>query len=94
MSNNETRLKRLAYRSRYTGTKETDVFLGQFAERHMPALTPALLDEYEALIENADPDLYMWISGRTPVPARWDTPIMRLLQSLTVDRANFTSTRR
>ena len=82
----ETRIKRLAYRSRYTGTKETDVFLGQFAVRHLHTLSPEMLDEYEALIENADPDLYLWISRRAPVPARWDTPIMRLLQSLTVDR--------
>lgn len=94
MSIDETRLKRLAYRSRYTGTKETDVFLGMFADIHMPDLTPEMLDEYEALIENADPDLYLWISGRAPVPTRWDTPIMRLLQSLTVDRPDTSSTRR
>ncbi len=94
MSNDEHRLKRLAYRSRYTGTKETDVFLGMFADIHMADLTEEMLDEYEALIENADPDLYLWISGRAPVPARWDTPIMRLLQSLTVDRPDASSTRR
>lgn len=80
------RRKRLAYRSRYTGTKETDVFLGRFADRYLPTLDPARLDEYEALIDNADPDLFLWISGRTPVPDRWNTETMRLLQSLAVAR--------
>ncbi len=80
------RRKRLAYRSRYTGTKETDVLLGYFATHFLPTLDAALLDDYEALIENADPDLYLWISGRAPVPEQWDTPVMTLLQSITVDR--------
>lgn len=80
------RRKRLAYRSRYTGTKETDVLLSHFAERYLPTLALPMLDDYEALIENADPDLFLWISGRAPVPDRWDTEVMRLLQSLTVDR--------
>ena len=76
----EVRIKRLRYRSTYTGTKETDVLLGQFAARHLAELSPEMLDQYEALIDNSDPDLFMWISGRKPVPAEWDTEIMTLLQ--------------
>ena len=64
----EIRIKRLIYRSRYTGTKETDLLLGSFATRHLDTLDETLLADYEALIENSDPDLYMWISGRKPVP--------------------------
>lgn len=80
MNSPDTRIKRLLYRSSYTGTKETDVLLGQFAKRHLAELSPEMLDQYEALIENSDPDLFMWISGRKPVPAQWDTPLMKLLQ--------------
>jgi antitoxin CptB len=76
----DVRIKRLLYRSSYTGTKETDVLLGQFASRHLSELSPELLDQYEALIENSEPDLFMWISGRKPVPAEWDTEVMALLQ--------------
>jgi len=76
----DVRIKRLRYRSNYTGTKETDVLLGQFATRHLAGLSPDMLDQYEALIENSDPDLFMWISGRKPVPPEWDTEIMALLQ--------------
>ncbi|MEH6755299.1 MAG: succinate dehydrogenase assembly factor 2 [Alphaproteobacteria bacterium] len=81
----DIRIKRLIYRSRYTGTKETDILLGSFAARHLAELEESLLDEYEALIENSDPDLYMWMSGRKPVPAEWDGEIMRLLKTFKID---------
>ena len=81
----DIRIKRLIYRSRYTGTKETDILLGSFAARHLAELEELLLDEYEALIENSDPDLYMGMSGRKPVPAEWDGEIMRLLKTFKID---------
>ena len=81
-SPHEVRLKRLIYRSKYTGTRETDTLLGSFAERYLVHLTPAQLDQYEALIENSDPDLYMWISGQKSVPAEWDNEVMALLRSV------------
>ncbi len=81
MEPEDVRIKRLRYRSTYTGTKETDVLLAQFAARHLAELSPEMLDQYEALIENSDPDLYMWISGRKPVPPEWDTPVMAMLQN-------------
>ncbi len=78
----EVRLKRLAYRSKYTGTKETDTLLASFVDRHLAHLTPQQLDQYEALIENSDPDLYMWISGQKPIPKQWDNEVMALLRSV------------
>lgn len=80
MESRDVRIKRLRYRSTYTGTKETDVFLSQFATQHLAELSDELLDQYEALIENSDPDLFMWISGRIPVPPEWDTAVMALLK--------------
>jgi antitoxin CptB len=80
----DVRIKRLRYRSSYTGTKETDVLLGHFAARYLAELSPQLLDQYEALIENSDPDLFMWISGRKPVPPEWDTEIMALLKDFRI----------
>ena len=47
----EDRIKRLIYRSKYTGTKETDLILGTFARQSLAKLEDPLLDEYEALIE-------------------------------------------
>ncbi len=84
MEPRDVRIKRLLYRSSYTGTKETDVLLGQFAKCHLASLPPHLLDQYEALIENSDPDLFMWISGRKPVPPEWDTAVMSLLKNFRI----------
>ncbi len=75
----EYRRKRLIYRSHHTGTHETDLLLGRFADAHVPGMTARDLDDYEALIDNADPDLWNWISGRVAVPAAYDTPVFRSL---------------
>ena len=84
MESHDVRIKRLRYRSSYTGTKETDVLLGEFASRYLADMSADLLNQYEALIENSDPDLYMWISGRKPVPAEWDTEVMALLKNFRI----------
>lgn len=59
----QTRLKRLLYRSWHRGCKETDIVLGNFAERHLQALAPEMLDTYEALLEENDWDIWGWITG-------------------------------
>ena len=86
METRENRLKRLRYRSKYTGTKETDAMLGAFAERHLDDLPDHLLDQYEALLENDDPDLYQWITGQRPVPAARDDEIMAMLKNFRVSK--------
>lgn len=83
----DIRRKRLIHRSRYTGMKETDLLLGAFASRHVPEFDAAQLDQYEALLAtNEDPRIYAWAIGRDPVPAEFDTPVMRLLQAFRLDR--------
>jgi len=84
VESHDVRIKRLRYRSSYTGTKETDVLLGEFASRYLADMSADLLNQYEALIENSDPDLFMWISGRKPVPAEWDTEVMALLKNFRI----------
>lgn len=81
----EIRRKRLRFRSTHRGNKELDLLLGAFAERHLPSLSPAGLDAYEALIANPDPDIYAWITGAEPPPAEHDTEVMTLLKTLKID---------
>ena len=64
------RIKRLRYRSWHRGCKETDLILGQFSETGLAALAPALLDTYEALLEEDDADIWNWIIGKD-VPQRY-----------------------
>ena len=75
----ETRRKRLLFRSWHRGTKETDLLLGSFAERHLATFSEAQLDRYEALLDCADADIFDWVSGRTAPPPEHDHDVTRLL---------------
>ena len=75
----ETRRKRVAYRSRHRGTKELDLYIGTFAERHLEAMTEAQLDRFEALLEVPEPDLYDWLTGHAAPPPEFDHDVTRML---------------
>ena len=75
----DIRRKRLLFRSWHRGTKEADLLLGSFAERHLADLSAAQLDRYEALLENDDADLWDWLVGRRPPPSDHDNDVIRLL---------------
>lgn len=66
----EARLKRLAMRSWRRGTREMDLILGPFAAARLAAMSPQALAQFEALLDENDHDLYGWIIGTLPVPAR------------------------
>ncbi len=59
----ETRLKRLRIRSWRRGTREMDLILGPYADGMLATLDDGALHDYEALLEQPDPDLYAWVSG-------------------------------
>jgi antitoxin CptB len=74
MTPQEARLKMLAMRSWRRGMKEMDLIFGPFADRYLAGLSGADLDAYQTLLEENDQDLYQWVSGQTPPPARFDPP--------------------
>lgn len=74
-----TRRKRLLYRSWHRGTKELDLFIGSFADRHLSSLSPEQLDRYEAILERNETDIYAWISRREPVPPELDNDVMAMI---------------
>jgi antitoxin CptB len=63
----DTRRKKLIYRSRHRGTKEMDIIMGKFADAFIPSCDDVMLNAYEILLDEQDPDLYNWIVGLTPV---------------------------
>ena len=78
----EIRRKRLRFRSWHRGTRELDLMLGRFADRHIDGLTPEQLDRYEALIECPDPDIYRWISGGETLPPEHDNDVVEMIRAL------------
>jgi antitoxin CptB len=75
----EIRRKRLLFRSWHRGTKEVDLLLGSFAERHLDELGGDQLDRYEALLEESDALIFDWITGRAQPPAHHESDVLRLL---------------
>ncbi|TXL81649.1 succinate dehydrogenase assembly factor 2 [Vineibacter terrae] len=78
------RRRRLLYRSEHRGNKENDILLGQFARAHVMEFTAAQLDQYEALLEESDNDIFDWAAGKQAVPPGKDTPVLRLVLAFKV----------
>ena len=58
MENRSNIIKKLIYRSKYTGTRETDILLGHFAENFMESLTDDELLAYQDLLDSGDPRIW------------------------------------
>ena len=67
----EVRLRRLGMRSWRRGTKEMDLILGPYADERLAAMDAPALDLYEALLDEADDELYAWVSERRAAPAAY-----------------------
>lgn len=74
-----TRRKRLLFRSWHRGSREMDLLLGRFAERHLPTFSERQLDLFEDLLEAGDPDLFAWLAGRETPPTALNHDVMKLL---------------
>lgn len=81
------RLRRLSMRSWRRGTREMDLILGPFADQHLAAMSKAETGHYEALLEEADQDLFPWISGALPAPARF-AALIRVIADFAMTRHN------
>lgn len=76
----DTRRKRALYRSRQRGMLENDLLLGTFAAKHLARFSEAQLQEYERILDEIDPDLLEWITGKAPMPDDYEqSDVMELL---------------
>jgi len=76
----ETKRKRCLYQSKERGMLENDLLLGSFAAKNLGLLPEHLLDQYDRLLQEVDPDIFAWITGAQDVPEKHNNEIMRLLQ--------------
>lgn len=67
-ANPDLRLKRLRMRAWRRGTKEMDLILGPFADVHLAGLDAPTLDLFEAVLDENDQDLYLWVTGHPGAP--------------------------
>jgi len=80
MTSDDARRKKLKLRAWRRGFREADLILGPFADQHVSGFTDAELDWFEALLNQADHDVYGWILERAPTPAEFDGPLMSKLK--------------
>ena len=66
----ESRRQRLLYQSKRRGSKEADMVIGQFAIENLQVMTSKELDQFEALLQESDPDLMGWVSGLVVPPEK------------------------
>lgn len=76
------RRRRLRYRAWHRGTKEADILLGSFCDRHLNHWNEDELCWYEALLEETDVDIMAWAIGTAPPPERYRGAIMSAMQRL------------
>ena len=76
------RLKRLRFRAWHRGTKEADLLIGGFFDRHSGAWGDAEMGWYEQLLEEQDVDIMSWAIGSQAVPARFEGELMRKMQQV------------
>lgn len=76
----DIRLNKLKFRAWRRGFREADLILGPFADQNLRALTAAELDQFEALLDQADHDVYEWITGRSEAPAAFETTLLERLR--------------
>lgn len=76
---NETR-KRLIYRAWHRGTREMDLLLGTFADKNIFSFNSSEIEQFEKLLEENDPDLYDWITGKSEPPPTIANGVFKILK--------------
>ncbi len=76
----DSRRRRLIFRANHRGTHENDLLIGGFVIARIGAFTEPELDELEEILELPDVDLAEWLTGRQPIPAGQDTPMLRRIR--------------
>lgn len=71
----DTRRKRALFRAWHRGIKEMDMLLGTFADAHLGAMSDAEMDEFEALMEIPDQDMFRYITGLALMPPEHVGPV-------------------
>ena len=61
-------IKKLQYRSTYSGSKELDFVLSNFAKNNLEELSISELESYEKFLTLGDVNIWNWISNNESLP--------------------------
>ena len=61
-------IKKLKYRSIYSGSKECDFVLSNFAKNNLEKLSVSELESYERFLKLGDVNIWNWVSNNEVIP--------------------------
>ena len=61
-------IKKLKYRSIYSGSKECDFVLSNFAKNNLEKLSVSELESYERFLTLGDVNIWNWVSNNEVIP--------------------------
>jgi antitoxin CptB len=76
----DVRRRRLLFRATHRGTHENDLLIGGYVAARIATLTEADIVALEHLMELPDTDLADWLTGRQPIPADIDSPLLQAIK--------------
>ena len=79
------RRRRILFRATHRGTYENDILIGAYVRRRIAGFTEVDLDALEEVMELPDAMLADWLTGRQPIPADVDTPMLRAIRTAAED---------
>ena len=83
MKHPEVQRRRLLFRCWHSGTQEVDLIFGSFADARLGGFDGAQLDQFEALLNCPEPELFDWVAGRVQPPPAHDHDVMLQLRAFT-----------
>lgn len=78
----DDRLKRLRFRAWHRGTREADLLVGGYFDRHHRDWSDAEVEWFETLLEEQDVDILAWAIGTAEPPERFAGAMMRRLRQV------------
>jgi antitoxin CptB len=75
-------LKRLHWRAHHRGTREADMMIGGFFDRHSSSWSADERTQFAELLDEQDVDIMAWAIGTQPFPERYRGELMQAMQQL------------
>lgn len=72
----DARRRKLNFRAWRRGFREMDLLMGSFADQHLDSYDEAELDQFEALLNLPDWEVYAWLVGQADVPEDQSSPVL------------------
>lgn len=82
LTDRDIRIKQLKLRAWRRGFREHDFIMGNYADQHLANLSDNELDQFDALLNEQDWDVYYWIVGQKQAPEEFNGSVLKELQTL------------